>query len=74
MMGMILMNKKKFPFFPQDIVAVIVSTTVYSSEIEGRNDTGVKKSWLSVMMKRRLEMNRLTSKNSVAVATHCFQN
>jgi hypothetical protein len=65
MMGIILMNKKKYSFFPQDIVAVIFNITVYSSEIEGRNGTGIKKFWLSALMKRRLEMNRITSKNSV---------
>jgi hypothetical protein len=74
MMGIILMNKKKYPFFPQDIVAVIVSITVYSSEIEGRNGTDIQKFWLSVVMKRRLEMNRITYKNSVAVSAHCFQS
>jgi hypothetical protein len=73
MMGMILMNKK-YPFFPEDIVAVIVNITVYSKEIEVRNDTGIKKFWLSIVIKRRLEMNRITSKNSVAVTSHCFQS
>ena len=76
MMGMILMNKKKYPFFPQDTVAVIVNITLYSSEIEGRNGTDIKTFWLSVVMKRRLEMSRITctSKNSVALTAHCSQS
>jgi len=52
MMGMIRMYKKKYLFLPQDIVAVIVNITLYSSEIEGRNGTGIKKFWLSIVMKR----------------------
>ena len=67
MMGMILMYKKKYMFLPLDIVAVIVNITLYSSEIEGRNRTGIKKFSLSIVMKRILEMNRITSKN-------CFTN
>jgi hypothetical protein len=58
----------------KDIVTVIFNITVYSSEIEGRNGTGIKKFWLSAVMKRRLEMNRITSKNSVAVTAPSFQS
>jgi hypothetical protein len=63
---MILMIKK-YPFFLQDIVAVIVNITVYSSGIEGRNGADIRKFWLSVVMRRGLGMNLITSKNSVAV-------
>lgn len=41
--GMILINSKKYPLFSHDIVAVIVNMTVYNSQTEGKNNTGIKK-------------------------------